>query len=113
MEACASLEDGASAGEPPLEDEVANEALPAEEEGSSPPRAKWPSLALFRAWRTRPPDKLILGSYVKPLEWSHPSVDASHLIRKLLSYSSENETRDAPNPGGPLTTRQPAEYSWM
>ena len=20
---------------------------------------------------------------------------------------------DAPNPGGPLTTRQPAEYSWM
>ena len=22
-------------------------------------------------------------------------------------------TCDAPNPGGPLTTRQPAEYSWM
>ena len=26
--------------------------------------------------RTKPPDKLILGSYVKPLEWSRPSAEA-------------------------------------
>ena len=72
LEACASLEDRSPAGEPLLDDEVENEALPVEEAGSPLPRAKWPSLALFRARRTRPPNKLILGSYVKLLEWSRP-----------------------------------------
>ena len=36
-EACASLEDGAPAREPPLDDEVANEALPIEEAGGPLP----------------------------------------------------------------------------
>ena len=49
LEACTSLEDGASAGEPPLDDEVAKEALPAEEASGPPPRAKQPSLALSGA----------------------------------------------------------------
>ena len=71
-EACASLENGALAGKPPLADKIAKEALLAEEAGGPPPRAKQPSLALSEARRTRPPNKVILGSYVKPLEWSSP-----------------------------------------
>ena len=75
-EACASLENGAPTRELPLADEVTNEALPIEKAGGLSPKARWPSLSLFGARKTRPPDKLILGSYVKPLEWSRPSADA-------------------------------------
>ena len=39
-ETCASLEDGAPVGEPPLDDEAANEALLAEEMGGPLPRAR-------------------------------------------------------------------------
>ena len=74
-EACASLEDEAPAEEPPLNDKVTNEALPTEEAGGPPPQARRPSLTLSRARRTRPLDKLILGSYVKLLEWSRPPMD--------------------------------------
>ena len=35
-----SLEDGAPIGEPPLDDEVTNEALPVEQEGGPPPGAR-------------------------------------------------------------------------
>ena len=70
-EACALLEDRALVKEPPLNDE-----LHAEELGGPPPRATRPSLALFGARRTRPLDKMILSSYVKSLEWSHPVAGA-------------------------------------
>ena len=56
-ETCTLKEDGALAGDPPLFEEVIRELLPIEEAGDSPPRAKRPSLALFRARRTRLPDK--------------------------------------------------------
>ena len=62
--------------EPPLDDEVTNEALPIKEVGGLPPKVKRPSLALFGARRIRSPDKLILSSYVKLLEWSRPTIDA-------------------------------------
>ena len=74
-EACASLEDRTRAREPPLDGEVANEALSTEEAGGPSPQARQPSLALSGARGTRPPEKIILGSYVKPLEWSHPSAN--------------------------------------
>ena len=67
LEACALLEDGALIGDPPLDDKVANEALPEKEEGGPLPWARQPSLGLSGAWRTRPTDKLILVLYVKPL----------------------------------------------
>ena len=70
------LENGTSVGEPPLVDEVANETPPAEEAGGPPPRSRRPCLSLPGARRTRPPDKLILGSYVKSLEWSRSLADA-------------------------------------
>ena len=49
LEAYASLKDGASAGEPPLDDEVANKAPPTEEVGYPAPRARQPNLALSGA----------------------------------------------------------------
>ena len=76
LEACASLEDQAPTGETPLDDEATNDALHVEEVGGPPPRSRRHSLALFGALRTRPLEKMILSSYVKPLEWSRPAVDA-------------------------------------
>ena len=74
-EAYAFLEDGAPSGELAFDGEVANEALPIEEAGIPQPRASQHSLKLSRAQRTRPPEKLILSSYVKSLEWSRPPMD--------------------------------------
>ena len=31
--------------------------------------------------RARLPDRLMLGLYVKPIEWGHPSVDTSALVQ--------------------------------
>ena len=98
-EACASLEDKAQAGETPLAYEVANEALPTKEAGGLPPWAKWPSLALSGARKTRPPDKLILGSYVMPLEWNRPLADAltpnQEVARLLVRKCSPFKKRDS------------------
>ena len=55
-ESCALLEDQAPVREPLLDDEVVNEALHVEEVGGLPPRARWPSLVISKARRTRPPD---------------------------------------------------------
>ena len=76
-EGYASLEDGAPTGEPPLDGEVANEALRIEEAIGPLPWAIQHCLALYGARRTRPPNKLILGSYVKSLKWSRSSTDTS------------------------------------
>ena len=51
-----------------LDGEVANEALTVEEAGGPLPRASRHSLAPSGARRIRPPDKLILGLYAKPLD---------------------------------------------
>ena len=84
------LKDGAPAREPPLNCEVANEDFPIEEAGGLPPLTSRHSFTFFGAQRTRPPNKLILGSYVKLLEWSRPLQTCKHLIRKMLGYLSEN-----------------------
>ena len=60
--------------------------------------ARRPSFALFGARRTRPPDKLILGSYVKPLEWSRPPANtpapdqeaALLLVRKFNPFDKRD-----------------------
>ena len=92
--------DGASAEEPLLGNEVENESLPTEETGGWSPQAGQPSLALFGASRIRPPNKLILGSYVKLLEWSRSSADASTLdqeaARLLVRKCNPFEKRDSP-----------------
>ena len=48
-EACTSLKGGALAGEPPLDDKVANEALLVEEVGGPLPQAKQHSFVLSGA----------------------------------------------------------------
>ena len=48
-ETCTLKEDGALARDPPLSEEVTREVLPIEEASDPPPRARRPSLALFRA----------------------------------------------------------------
>ena len=44
------------------------------------------------------------------------SLDSSHALTPIIlgCYSAYGmHVCDAPKPGGPLTTRQPAEYKWM
>ena len=60
QEVCLLLANGSIVGEPPLNGEVVNEALPVEEVDGPPPRASQHSFLLSRAQRTRPPDKSIL-----------------------------------------------------
>ena len=105
-EACALVEDGAPVGGPPLNGEVANDAFPIEEVGGLPPRASRHSLTLYGAQSTRPPDKLILSSYLKSLEWNHlpaevptPDQEAARLlVRKCKPFykrdSSVSHMRD-------------------
>ena len=89
-EACELLEDGALAEGPPLDGGVANEALPIEEVGGLPPQANRHSLTLYGARRTRPPDKMILNSYVKPLEWNHPLADVSTPDKEVAQLLIKN-----------------------
>ena len=93
-EACALLEDRALVRETPLDDE-----LHGEEVGGPSPRATPPSLVLFEARRTRPLDKLILSSYVKPLECSHPVAGASapyqEAARLLVRKCNPCDMRDS------------------
>ena len=78
-EACASLEDGVPAGGPPNVDEVISEAPSTETTVGPPLMARRSSLTTSSARKARLPDKLVLGSYVKPMEWARPSVDKSAL----------------------------------
>ena len=65
--ACASLEDGAPTGGPPNVDQAVSEAPTIETTIGPLLQIIWP--------RARLPNKLMLGSYVKPMEWSRSSVD--------------------------------------
>ena len=82
-EACASLEDRAPTGGPPNVDQVVSEAPSAETTIGPPLLARRSSLTTSNACKARLPDKLpdklVLGSYVKLMEWAHPSVDKSAL----------------------------------
>ena len=75
--ACASLENEALAGGPPNADQAIREAPFAEttigpllQDGRS-------NLVVPGARKARLPDRLMLGSYVKLMEWGHPSGDTS------------------------------------
>ena len=74
-EACASLEDGALARGPPKDDQAVSEAFAAETTICLPLHAKWSSLIIPSSRRVRLLDRLMLGSYVKPIEWGRPSVE--------------------------------------
>ena len=76
-EACASLEDGAPTRGPLNADQAISEAPSAEITVSSPMQARRSSLAIPNARRARLPDRLVLGLYVKPIEWGRPSTNTS------------------------------------
>ena len=76
-EAYASLEDGALAGGPPNAYQVVSEAPSTETIVGSPLQARRSSLTTFDACKARLLDRLVLGLYVKPMEWARPSMDTS------------------------------------
>ena len=71
LKACAALEDDIPIGEFPYVDEAYVKASLVEETGASLPWARWASLAVDGA--RRPLDRLVLSSYMKPLEWARPT----------------------------------------
>ena len=74
-EACVSLEDGALARGPPNTDQAVSEAPTAETTICFLLQARQFNLAISNARIARLPDRLMLGSYVKPMEWGRPSMD--------------------------------------
>ena len=74
-EAYASLEDRALAGGPPNAYQVVSEAPSTETIVFPSLLARRSSLATFDARKVRLPDRMVLGSYVKPMEWARHSMD--------------------------------------
>ena len=69
------LEDETLAEELPHVKDALVEASLAKATGALPPRAKRASLVVHDAWR--PSNRLVLGSYIEPMEWARPTEDAS------------------------------------
>ena len=69
-EACASLEDGALVGGPPNADQVVREAPYVETIVSPLLQARRSNLIIPDAHKVRLPNRMVLGSYVKPMEWA-------------------------------------------
>ena len=76
-ETCASLEDGASVEGPSNANQVVSEAPSIKIVVGPSLLARRSSLATFSARKARLPDSLVLGSYVKPMEWAYFSTDTS------------------------------------
>ena len=74
-ESCASPDDETPAGGPPNANQVVSEAPAAEITIGPPLQARRSNLTIPSTRRARLPDRLMLGSYVKPMEWGHPLVD--------------------------------------
>ena len=66
---------GAPVGGPQNADQVVSEAPAAKTTIGPPLQARWSSPTILDARRARLPDRLMMGLYVKPIEWSCPSVD--------------------------------------
>ena len=75
--ACALLEDGAPTRGPPNADQAVREAPTSETTIGLLMQARRSNFTIPDARRARLPDRLIWGSYVKPMEWGRPSEDMS------------------------------------
>ena len=64
---------------PPNTDQVISEAPSIETTVGPPLLARRSSLVIPSARRARLPDTLVLGLYVKPMEWGRPSADTTAL----------------------------------
>ena len=74
-EACASLEDGIPAEEPPSADKVVGEAPSSGTAVSPLLKARLFDLVITDLCRPRGPDKMVLNSCVKSMKWDHPLAD--------------------------------------
>ena len=68
------LEDETLVGERPHVDEAFIEASLLEATGVAPPQPRRVRLIVHGAWK--PPDRLVLSSYIEPMEWARPTKDA-------------------------------------
>ena len=73
------MENGAPVEGSPNVDQVVIETPTVETANSPPLQARWSRLIIPGASRARLPDLLMLGSYVNPVEWGHPSMDTPAL----------------------------------
>ena len=93
---CAVLEDEVPIGEFPLVDDASIEASLVEATNALPHLARRASFAVDSA--RRPPDRLVLSLYVKPMEWAKPTEDAPALdqetARALINYWRPFNQRD-------------------
>ena len=76
-EACASLEERASVGGPPNTNQVVSGPSSTKIDIGPPLPARRSSPATSSAYKARLPDRLVLGSYAKQMEWARPLVDTS------------------------------------
>ena len=81
--ACPALEDETPVGELPRVDKESVEAT-----GVPPPWARQASSTVHSA--RRPPNRLVLSSYIEPMEWARPTEDEPTLdqetTRALINY---------------------------
>ena len=105
-EACASLEDGAQTEGPPNADQAVSEAPSIETTVGPSLHARQSSLVILGAHKPTLPDRLMLGSYVKPMEWDHPSRDIStsglDAARAIIDRLNPFKKRDTIKPGKKL-----------
>ena len=90
------MKDEVSIGEFSRVDDASIEASLVEATDAPPPRARWARFAIDDA--RRPPDRLVLSSYVEPMEWARPTEDAPALdqetVRALINYWRPFDQRD-------------------
>ena len=90
--------DGTLAREPPCVDEALIEASLTEATGVPPSQSKRVSLGVLGA--RRPPDRMVVGSYIEPMEWvirpieDEPTLD-QEAARVLISYRRPFNYRDS------------------
>ena len=86
------------AGGHPNDDQVVR-ALSTETAVGSPFLARRSNLATSGACKIRLPDRLVLGSYVKPMEWARPLVDmldlGSNAARSIIGRWNPFNKRDS------------------
>ena len=92
----ATLEDEVPTREVPSVDNAYIEASLVEVTNASPLWAKQGRFMVDGAWK--PPDMLVLSSYVEPVEWARPTEDASapdqETTRALINYRRPLDRRD-------------------
>ena len=94
--ACAALDDEIPVGEFPLVDDASVKASLVEATDVPPPQARRAHFTVDGAWR--PHNRLVLNSYVEPMEWARPIKDASapdqETAQTLINYWRPFDQRD-------------------